>query len=296
MKLFTAMLLTSAIVVSVAGVALALHEAQREAGGLPASQPASPPPTTSAGAASSVDADLRPIAQLETIQKQLEAYEARVLVSEAAKARVANDYARARDLYLQAVALDPANAAAIEGRNEMLMYLGQSPESAREEVRVGSLSGWPNQITYDFNTALLSADEALASEDLERADDECKKARDTAASNPGIFWQAQIREMNARVQACRSRIDAARKAQFVRDIVACCPFVLAAGFVARSYVVARRPGWRLRRRHLAGCCRKCGYDLTGNASGICPECGTAVAEYAGTLVGDSASGEAACGR
>jgi rubrerythrin len=25
-----------------------------------------------------------------------------------------------------------------------------------------------------------------------------------------------------------------------------------------------------------GQCRKCGYDLTGNVSGVCPECGEAV--------------------
>lgn len=33
--------------------------------------------------------------------------------------------------------------------------------------------------------------------------------------------------------------------------------------------------WRLlRRRPRPGCCRRCGYDLTGNRSGVCPECGT----------------------
>ena len=31
---------------------------------------------------------------------------------------------------------------------------------------------------------------------------------------------------------------------------------------------------RLRRRPLPGCCHACGYDLTGNTSGVCPECGT----------------------
>ena len=31
-----------------------------------------------------------------------------------------------------------------------------------------------------------------------------------------------------------------------------------------------------RRRFPAHCCRKCGYDLTGNISGRCPECGEAV--------------------
>lgn len=31
--------------------------------------------------------------------------------------------------------------------------------------------------------------------------------------------------------------------------------------------------WRDRRRFLDGHCRKCGYDLRGNVSGVCPECG-----------------------
>ncbi len=31
--------------------------------------------------------------------------------------------------------------------------------------------------------------------------------------------------------------------------------------------------WRDRRRVPAGCCAACGYDLTGNVSGRCPECG-----------------------
>ena len=26
----------------------------------------------------------------------------------------------------------------------------------------------------------------------------------------------------------------------------------------------------------AGICRRCGYDLTGNTSGVCPECGTVI--------------------
>jgi hypothetical protein len=34
--------------------------------------------------------------------------------------------------------------------------------------------------------------------------------------------------------------------------------------------------WRHRRRCLPGFCRKCGYNLTGNVSGRCPECGTEV--------------------
>jgi hypothetical protein len=29
-------------------------------------------------------------------------------------------------------------------------------------------------------------------------------------------------------------------------------------------------------RPAEGCCRSCGYDLRGNVSGICPECGTPI--------------------
>ena len=34
--------------------------------------------------------------------------------------------------------------------------------------------------------------------------------------------------------------------------------------------------WRLDRRRLVGYCRKCEYDLTGNVTGVCSECGTKV--------------------
>ena len=33
-----------------------------------------------------------------------------------------------------------------------------------------------------------------------------------------------------------------------------------------------------RRKIVAGFCRRCGYNLTGNVSGICPECGTPIAK------------------
>jgi hypothetical protein len=48
------------------------------------------------------------------------------------------------------------------------------------------------------------------------------------------------------------------------------PFVLGAATTAVLW-------WRDRRRIPQGHCRKCGYDLTGNVSGRCPECGTIIA-------------------
>lgn len=34
--------------------------------------------------------------------------------------------------------------------------------------------------------------------------------------------------------------------------------------------------WRVDRRHPLGHCQRCGYNLTGNVTGRCPECGEAV--------------------
>lgn len=46
--------------------------------------------------------------------------------------------------------------------------------------------------------------------------------------------------------------------------------------------------WRRRyRRVFPGACSNCGYDLTGNLSGICPECGTPVGKDVGSDAGRS---------
>jgi hypothetical protein len=59
--------------------------------------------------------------------------------------------------------------------------------------------------------------------------------------------------------------------------IATCPLWLVILIVAVPTLLL----WMLccafqRWRRTANCCRKCGYDLTGNVSGVCPECGRAV--------------------
>lgn len=51
------------------------------------------------------------------------------------------------------------------------------------------------------------------------------------------------------------------------------PFLLFAAYPALAFI---RGPWRRHRRQRKGLCLKCGYDLTGNTSGRCPECGEAV--------------------
>ncbi len=56
------------------------------------------------------------------------------------------------------------------------------------------------------------------------------------------------------------------------------PTVLAVTALAWGYVGGRVVGAAIARRTglMKGCCSACGYNLTGNASGICPECGAKV--------------------
>jgi len=51
------------------------------------------------------------------------------------------------------------------------------------------------------------------------------------------------------------------------------PFLLLAAYPTIAFVRGPMRRWRRRRK---GCCLSCGYDLTGNESGVCPECGEAI--------------------
>jgi hypothetical protein len=57
-------------------------------------------------------------------------------------------------------------------------------------------------------------------------------------------------------------------AWFLIGLFAVFPLARMAGF--------RR--WRRLYRIARGCCAQCGYDLTGNISGVCPECGMVIAK------------------
>ena len=51
------------------------------------------------------------------------------------------------------------------------------------------------------------------------------------------------------------------------------PIVLFAAYPTIAFIRGPLRRWRRCRK---GWCVKCGYDLTGNVSGVCPECGTEV--------------------
>lgn len=52
-----------------------------------------------------------------------------------------------------------------------------------------------------------------------------------------------------------------------------CPFLLFGTYPVVAFIFGPLRRYRRRKR---GLCLKCGYNLTGNVSGVCPECGTKV--------------------
>ena len=57
---------------------------------------------------------------------------------------------------------------------------------------------------------------------------------------------------------------------------ATCPTWFVAGLTALLPLLRLGNHWRSKRRKPPGTCRVCGYNLTANTSGVCPECGTPV--------------------
>jgi hypothetical protein len=55
----------------------------------------------------------------------------------------------------------------------------------------------------------------------------------------------------------------------------CYAAALAAG-IAAWLGAAEYAQRRIARRVKRGCCAECGYNLTGNVSGVCPECGVRI--------------------
>ncbi len=55
------------------------------------------------------------------------------------------------------------------------------------------------------------------------------------------------------------------------------PFWIPSALFAAVFWSCYRPYYLRRRRMKLGLCLRCGYDLTGNVSGVCPECGTKIA-------------------
>jgi hypothetical protein len=97
---------------------------------------------------------------------------------------------------------------------------------------------------------------------------------------PGLRWDAAGGEkamlLSAPAAAVRARHNVDTRSPGYRsdDWVLAVPHWLPAALLGVMPAVWLNRFRKTRRVRRPGLCRTCGYDLTGNASGVCPECGT----------------------
>ena len=92
------------------------------------------------------------------------------------------------------------------------------------------------------------------------------------------MWSKQVPDFFRVARAVKSLSDAAPepRGQYMEslwnaEVHLWWPFLLLMAYPGEVFF---RGPYRRRRRRAKGLCMKCGYNLTGNVSGICPECGT----------------------
>jgi hypothetical protein len=92
---------------------------------------------------------------------------------------------------------------------------------------------------------------------------------------PAVRWRSEgfVVPYGASVPLALVRVQVNRVANGRLWVFPQWPLVAAAALPPALGVVRRR---RRRARAVPGACRNCEYDLTGNVSGVCPECGTQV--------------------
>lgn len=132
-----------------------------------------------------------------------------------------------------------------------LMYI-----DTRTIEHLSSASGWVSISDEDRNitkTVVRNLSGHWSAREL-RTSRAALRLGDIPHSVPGIIWRKEI-------------------AFGIRTVAVRWPWVVFLFTIAPALWFARFV--RHRRRSRPGCCA-CGYDLTGNVSGVCPECGKAI--------------------
>jgi len=180
-----------------------------------------------------------------------------------------------------------------QGQNELprdvqgLHFSHVSKAKSAGVVKEWSASVWDGQVLVGFFEEKLKPEGTQTAEDLERA---------TAAR---VGWHSNYRplcqepvlgftlfgDLDSHPTNYYSPVVQARVVSEAYGIVGIPLWLVVAGsgglWAAQLLVWVKRHG-----RKKPGCCRACGYDLRGNVSGVCPECGGEVKESGAKEVRD----------
>ena len=144
--------------------------------------------------------------------------EARELVREAREAQQQNNFDRALDLYSRAATYDPDNAAAIQGRDQVLSLMGRNPNPTNLPTAVTpEIKARMGEIEYQVQSNLDQARAAIDQQKWAEAQIDIDRARLAAAADPTIFPVAEIRRFHNEIDQTELSLQQAQEAVRIKS-------------------------------------------------------------------------------
>ncbi len=174
-------------------------------------------PTAAAPAAvrpgdAAADAALNVSIRAEDLQKEQATQQSKRLVAEARTAQLAGQRDVAREKYAEAVHLDPVNAAAQAGLDQLLAEEGRSsrtPNLLNQQAEVNNVR--IGEITYRFTTSINDAQRSIQEKNWPLAEANLQRAQLAAGADRAIFPPETLRGFDTTINATRLAIDQGRE-------------------------------------------------------------------------------------
>jgi general secretion pathway protein D len=166
----------------------------------PAPANPNPQPAVTGGNTADPLAVLRATDDARQLRHQQAVTQSQEWVHEAQDAQRANNFDRALDLYTRAAELDPNNAAAVQGRDQMLTLRGQNPVAPNAGAGVNAITlAAKREIEYNVSTNLDQAHAAIQAGNWRDAQISIDRARLAASSDPAIFTPEELQRFTTRI-------------------------------------------------------------------------------------------------
>ena len=174
-------------------------------------QAAATQPTAPAGADDQAMQVLRDTARADELRHQQNATRAKELVGQARASQDSGDLDHARELYAEAVRLDPNNSQAQAGLDEVLTAQGRNPRNSPLLTRAaGPIEERRQEINYRFDTAVGDARTATQAGRWEDAERSLQQAQLAAGADRTLFNPQELRRFDQTIASTRVQIDQAR--------------------------------------------------------------------------------------
>lgn len=182
----------------------------------PAPAPMAPAPSANEPSGSTAQQALQAAAGYQKIRQQSMVFEAQQLVAKARKENAAKQYTDAFNDYSRAATLDPNNQAAIAGRDALADTLGKSPAPVSSSGQfVSNLKERIQAITYEFQSAIQKANQAIGNNDYAAAHRALDNARVARNTDPTVFTQSQLNNFDTII--ANTNADLARAEQTANE-------------------------------------------------------------------------------